>query len=507
MKKRIIIIILAVIFIMILVLAIVKGTLFSKGRINGTQGTEAEESVTEETITESIDGTQAGEVIETIIESETNVDDVAPTNSGSLSVSGTQLVDANGKPIQLRGISTHGLSWYPQYVNEELFRQFRDEWNANLIRLAMYTADYGGYCTGGDKEQLKQLIRNGVEYATNLDMYVIIDWHILSDGNPNTYKNEAIAFFNEMSSAYASYDNVIYEICNEPNGGTTWSEIKAYANEVIPVIRANDADAVILVGTPNWCQYINDAAADPLEGFDNIMYTLHFYAASHTDWLRNDMVSAIGQGLPVFVSEYGICDASGNGAIDEAQADAWVELMNQYGISHVAWNISNKNESSAIFQSTCNKISGFSQDDLSESGKWLYQMLTKDGGGMPQTIPDKPIDTSDNTGNTNAPTHTITGSDIGITATLVNSWESGNEHCYQYALTLQNNSNQAIDTWSVELLFNENIAFSDGWNGNYTAGESSLAITSKEYNGRMEAGMVVSDIGFIVKGSSNLKLQ
>ena len=298
---------------------------------------------------------------------------------GPLSLAGTQLTDSGGNPVQLRGISTHGLAWYPDYVNEACIRQFREDWGMNVIRLAMYTAESGGYCTGGDKEGLKSLVKNGVEYATACGMYVIIDWHILSDGNPNTYIKEAKAFFQEMSQEYADYTNVIYEICNEPNGGTSWSQVKSYAEEVISVIRENDEDGIILVGTPNWCQYVDQAAADPITGYENIMYTLHFYAATHTDSLRKAMVNAVEAGLPIFVSEYGICDASGNGAIDENQADKWVETMNEHGISYVAWNLSNKSETSAILKSSCGKVSGFAGEDLSDSGRWLYGMLEEVG--------------------------------------------------------------------------------------------------------------------------------
>ena len=179
-----------------------------------------------------------------------------------------------------------------------------------------------------------------------------------------------------LAEMYADYSNVLYEICNEPNGGTGWADIKAYAEEVIAVIRTYDEDGIILVGTPNWSQYVNEAAEEPITGYDNIMYTLHFYAATHKDSLRDAMKAAIDSGLPVFVSEFGICDASGNGAIDEAQADEWVRVMDEYGVSYVAWNLSNKAETSAIIDSGCNKTSGFSEEDLSSSGKWLYRMFT-----------------------------------------------------------------------------------------------------------------------------------
>ena len=266
----------------------------------------------------------------------------APSRCGALRVTDGKLTDAKGQPVQLRGISTHGLAWYPDYVNTDCFRQLREEWGANVIRLAMYTAESGGYCTDGDQKALKTLIAKGVKFATQADMYAIIDWHILSDGNPLKYKEEAKAFFDEMSRNYAGQVNVLYEICNEPNGGTPWSDVKRYAQEIIPVIRANDPDAVILVGTPNWCQYIGEAAADPIENTGNIMYTRHFYASSHKEALRDEMTRAALGGLPVFVSEYGICDASGNGNIDEAEANRWVEFMDGLGISYVNWNLSNK---------------------------------------------------------------------------------------------------------------------------------------------------------------------
>ena len=286
--------------------------------------------------------------------------------------------------MQLRGISTHGIAWYPQYINSDLFRQFRREWNVNVMRLAMYTAESGGYCTDGNKEEIKNLIRKGVACATENDMYVIVDWHILSDNHPQIYQEEAKSFFGEMAAEFAGQENVLYEICNEPNGNTSWQEIKEYAAEIIPVIRQQDPDAVILVGTPNWSQFVDQAAADPITEYENLMYVLHFYAATHKDDLRNTMTAAADEGLPIFVSEYGICDASGNGVIDENQAGQWIRLMNQYGISYAAWNLSNKDENSAILKSDCTKISDLTEEDLSESGRWLYRMLTESEGNAVQ---------------------------------------------------------------------------------------------------------------------------
>lgn len=291
---------------------------------------------------------------------------------GALHVDGERLVDQNGDGVRLCGVSTHGLAWFPQYVNYDAFQTLRDDWQVNCVRLAMYTAEYGGYCSGGDRDALKALVQSGVEYASDLGMYVIIDWHILSDQDPNVYKQDSISFFEEMSAQYADYDNVLYEICNEPNGYATWSSVKSYAEEVIPVIRANDSDAVVLVGTPTWSQDIDQAAADPLS-FDNIMYTLHFYAATHKDYLRDRLETCVSGGLPVFVSEFGICDASGNGSNDPESASQWMELLEQYDISCVYWNLANKNESSSAIRSDCAATAGWQEDELSEAGKWIRE--------------------------------------------------------------------------------------------------------------------------------------
>ena len=300
-----------------------------------------------------------------------SVPDASPVAlHGKLQVTGSHLTDCHGNPFQLFGMSTHGIAWFPQYVNRDTFRTLRDDWNTNCIRLALYTDEYNGYCNGGDPNELKQLVKNGVDYATGLGMYVIIDWHVLNDRDPNVHKTEALAFFNEMSALYQDHDNVLYEICNEPNSYATWDSIKSYAREIIPVIRANDEDAVIIVGTPTWSQDIHQAAASPLE-YDNLLYALHFYAATHTDWLRQRLEACLAQELPVFVSEFGTCDASGNGSNDFKQASLWLKLLDSHQISYCCWNLANKAETSSVLSPGCQKVSEWLPEELSETGRWI----------------------------------------------------------------------------------------------------------------------------------------
>ena len=291
---------------------------------------------------------------------------------GQLSVKGTQLVDKNGNGYQLRGMSTHGITWFPDFINENSFRTLRDDWNTNVVRLAMYVDEWGnGQCYMKNKDGSRQLLEKGVDICIKLGMYVIIDWHVLNPGDPTAYTDEAISFFNDMSKKYANYPNIIYEIVNEPNGNATWGGvIKPYAEKVIPVIRKNDKDAVIIVGTPTWSQDIDQALADPLD-FDNVMYALHFYAATHTDWLRERTEKCVAGGLPIFVSEFGCCDASGNGGNDFGQTEKWLKLLDKYGISYCNWNLANKNESSSCFRESAKADGNWSDSDYSEGGAWI----------------------------------------------------------------------------------------------------------------------------------------
>ncbi len=291
---------------------------------------------------------------------------------GKLSVSGTKIVDKNGTPVILQGVSTHGIAWFPQYVDKEGFKTLRDTMGVNTIRLALYSSANEGYSTA-----MHQKVIDGVGYAKELGMYVIIDWHILANGNPNTDKENAKAFFTEMTGKFKDYDNVIYEICNEPNGGVTWeNDIKPYANEMISLIRQQDDDAIIIVGTPTWSQDVDIVSKSPITGQKNIMYALHFYSATHRQDLRNKLATAINAGLPVFVTEFGISEASGSGGIDENEGTNWINYLRQNGISYVCWNLSNKDEACALIRSGVNKTSGWTDDDLTQEGKWLKKTYT-----------------------------------------------------------------------------------------------------------------------------------
>lgn len=268
---------------------------------------------------------------------------------GQLRVLGTQLVDEQGNPVQLKGPSSMWLNWestgYAQ--NPEGMRFMRDNWQASLIRAAMGVDASGAYLV--NPEKAKTQVRAIVDLAISLGIYVIIDWH---DHAAETHQNEAIAFFTEMATLYGQYPNVIYETYNEPLKLDWATVVKPYHEAVVAAIRSVDPDNVIVLGTPNWSQSVDVAAQNPLEG-SNLMYTLHFYACTHTQSLRNRAESAFSLGLPIFVTEWGATNADGGvtGTLCLDEAQKWHDWMNGHKISWAAWKFDDCTDLSCYFRS------------------------------------------------------------------------------------------------------------------------------------------------------------
>jgi endoglucanase len=304
----------------------------------------------------------------------------APKMYGQLQVIGSQLCDSKGTPVQLRGMSSNKFHYFGMFLNTDSFTWLRDEWKCNLVRAAMYTGE-NGYISPM-KAKIKNKMIEVVQAAIDTGIYVIIDWHILSDKDPNEYKEESKAFFTEMATMFGKYPNVMYEICNEPNGeNVTWKDkIKPYAEYIIPAIRAVDPDNIIIVGTDTWSQGVDAAARDPLN-FTNIMYTCHFYAGTHQDWLRNRVSQAIngafGNKIAIFVTEWGTTDSSGKGMLYLDESIKWLDFLAANKISWANWSLSDLKEDSAALKPGASYTGGWPMNMLSESGKFIYSYLQK----------------------------------------------------------------------------------------------------------------------------------
>ena len=270
--------------------------------------------------------------------------------NGKLSIKEGKIVNKYGKTIRLKGLSTHNLNWYERTYTKDNIKELVDTWGINIFRIAIYTnPKEEGYVA--NKELIKKIERI-INNCIDLDVYIIVDWHILKDNNPNTYKKEAIEFFNHISKKYQDSPNIIYEICNEPNGEeVTWNEeIKPYANELIKVIRKNSKDSIIIVGLADWCKDIESALNSLIEE-NNIIYSVHFYAGNSIETnrkLKIDMQNAINNKMPMIITECGPTDPSGDGKLYKMEFNEWMKFLNQNKISWIIWQFSEKDEASSI---------------------------------------------------------------------------------------------------------------------------------------------------------------
>ncbi|MBB5954112.1 endoglucanase [Saccharothrix tamanrassetensis] len=293
--------------------------------------------------------------------------------NGQLRVCGVKLCNQYGKVIQLRGMSTHGIQWYSKCIKTASLDALADDWKADVLRISMYIQD-DGY--ESNPRKFTDMVHGYIEEATKRGMYALVDWHQLDPGDPNHNTSHAKKFFKEIANRHKNKTNIIYDIANEPNE-VSWSRVKSYAEQVIPVIRAEDSDSLVLVGTHGWSTFGHSDGKDPQEvvknkvSAQNIMYTFHFYAADHgSDYLN--VLSKVSDQVPVFVTEFGTQEASGDGPNDFTQSQKYIDLMNSKKISWVNWNFSDDKRSGAVFkQGTCSGSSFAGTGKLKPAGVWI----------------------------------------------------------------------------------------------------------------------------------------
>ena len=281
--------------------------------------------------------------------------------NGPLRVDGTRIVNQNGNTVQLKGASSMWLHWEEDGYAESLaaLTWMRDNWNLSVIRAAMGIEPSGAYLT--DPERAREQVTAIVENAIAAGVYVIIDWH---DHNAHEHQSQAQAFFADMAQAYGHTPNVIYEPYNEPLQEDWGSVVKPYHEALVDTIREADPDNLIILGTPNWSQYVDEAAANPVTG-SNLLYTLHFYACSHDAWLRELGDAALNLGAPLFVTEWGATDADGglDGLLCLEEAQLWHDWLNQHDVSWTAWKLDGCEDSSCYFTPEGAPLEGGWTDD------------------------------------------------------------------------------------------------------------------------------------------------
>ncbi len=292
---------------------------------------------------------------------------------GNLSVKGVQLIDEHGRPVVLNGVSYGWHNWWPRFWNRDCVDWLAADWKCSVVRAALGVEPKRGYLD--EPAWSKDRLETVVQAAIANDIYVIIDWHSHSIKLP-----EATEFFAEMARKYGKYPHVIYEVFNEPVRDP-WPRVKEYSIELIKTIRAIDPDNIILVGSPHWDQDIHLVADDPIQGFTNIMYTCHFYAASHGRFLRDRCDYALNKGIPIFITESGGMQASGNGPLNPQEWRNWVDWCAANRVSLVTWSISDKNETCSMLRPGAASDGNWKEQDLKESGIRTREMLRERAEG------------------------------------------------------------------------------------------------------------------------------
>jgi endoglucanase len=291
---------------------------------------------------------------------------------GHLSVKGTELVDEHGNTVTLEGVSYSWHNWWPRFYNKESVTWLTQDWGCTVVRAAMGVEPEKGYLDSPDwsKEKIEAVISGALDNG----IYVIIDWH-----SHGIQHEGAKKFFREMAEKYGKYPNVIYEIFNEPVYDS-WQKIKAYSEEIIKTIRAVDPDNIILVGSPHWDQDVHIVADDPVKGYTNLIYTLHFYAGTHGKTLRERADYALSKQIPIFVSESGGMSANGDGPINYAEWNSWITWMKNNKISWITWAIADKNESCSMLNTKAASEGKWELSQLKESGVKTREILRTAAG-------------------------------------------------------------------------------------------------------------------------------
>lgn len=293
---------------------------------------------------------------------------------GRLAVSGNKVVDAAGKPFAVHGMSLFWSQWGSKFWNASVIKTLKNDWNSTVVRAAM-AVEEGGYLTNPSAEKAR--VKAVVDAAIAEGIYVIIDWH---DHNAHQHVEPSKAFFKEMAETYGSKPNVMFEIFNEPTADVQWPAVKAYAEQIIPVIRGAGSTNLILVGSPHWDQDVDVAASSPLTD-SNVAYTYHFYAASHKQAIRDKGKSALDKGVALFATEWGTTEASGSGSVDLGETDTWLKFLDDNQISWCNWTVfdgdGDPNATSNALRKGASETGPWNDDVLTRSGKYAKDRLTK----------------------------------------------------------------------------------------------------------------------------------
>ncbi|WP_456297022.1 cellulase family glycosylhydrolase [Vibrio sp. AK197] len=416
----------------------------------------------------------------------------------ALSVSGNQIL-SGGEVTSFAGNSFFwsNTGWEQEKMyNANVVKWLKDDWKSSIVRVAIGADNNGSYLEDPNGNLARAY--TVIDAAIENDMYVIIDFHT---HHGEDKKASAIAFFEQMATRYGDNNNVIYEIYNEPLA-VSWSNvIKPYAQDVISAIRAIDPDNLIVVGTPNWSQDVDVASQDPISG-TNIAYSLHFYAGTHGQFLRDKAATALNNGIPLMVTEWGAVNADGNGGVAQNSVDQWVEFLKTNNITNLNWAVSDKNEGASIIKPGVNPQGNWSASDLTASGSYVKNIIANWGTEVEAGDDDTGADTgedSSNDGSSDSGSNDDSGSNTPSSVTcehvITSSWPGG----FQGAIRITNHGNNPINGWNVNWSYGDGTTITQSWGSNLSG---SYHASNLVWNATIAPEQSV-EVGFIGNGNGD----
>lgn len=416
---------------------------------------------------------------------------------------------------QQGSISGNSLFWSntgwggEKYYNSQTVAWLKNDWKSNLVRAAMGVNDIGGYLTDSYN---KTRVTTVVDAAIANNMYVIIDWH---SHQAEQYQAQSIAFFKEMATKYGHTNNVIYEIYNEPTQVSWSGTIKPYALAVIAAIRAIDPDNLIIVGTPTWSQDVDIAANDPITGYANIAYTLHFYAGTHGQYLRNKASTALSKGIPLFVTEWGTVNADGDGGVATSETNAWVSFMKSNNISNANWALNDKAEGASALVPGSSANGGWSNSQLTASGALTKSIISgwpaiNQNTSSAANSSKSSVTSSSKSSVSSSSKSSVSSSKASSSSSLAsgggsckqivnNEWSNG----FTASIRITNTRTTPINGWNISWSFSDGTRITSSWNTNLS-GSNPYSASNLSWNGTIQPGQYV-EFGYnATKGSGSL---
>lgn len=295
--------------------------------------------------------------------------DARPVDAyGLLQAKGNRIVAKDGKPVALQGMSLFWSQWIGKYYTPGTVAWLKKDWKCSIVRVAI-AAEPDGYIAKPAQELAKASVV--IDAAIKEGLYVIVDWH---DHKAENHTAQAVEFFSKISKRYGKHKNVIYEIYNEPLKVSWKDTIKPYAETVIAAIRKNDPDNLIIVGTPTWSQDVDAVIPFPIKD-RNVAYTLHFYAGTHKQYLRDKAQKALDAGLPLVITEWGTVEASGDGAVNRASTEEWFAFARKNQLSMCNWSVADKIEGAAVLKPGASGDGNWNSSQLTTSGSYVRELI------------------------------------------------------------------------------------------------------------------------------------